>query len=235
MTLSIRKIIVGITGCLASTLASATIIYDFSPDATGADYIQTGDSGPLINNSAGVNWIENPILDTTPFRITGMDIYTWADRVSLSTEVLIKVVRSTPAGPIQTSFTSIISVIDQSGTSSIPNNGATAPDTPIDHVRAFADFGPNSIQLDGSPFIIGMSGLNSDIGALALDWNTGIPHPGRDGYLNGFDGTGAPITALFDGDLAFRLHASVPDSGPSLTLLSLGFLALAAIAKKRRC
>ncbi len=199
---------------LTSALASANIIYDFSPDATGA-HIVSGDTGPITNISTGYNWLDEPDPAApylaAPVRLTGMDIYTRNDFVSIGTEVVIRYVSGTSFN----SFTSTISIIDDEGITSSPNNQNTT--TADDHVRAFADFGSNSIITDGSMFLIGMSGYKTNIGTLMLEWTNASP-PDRDGYVIGFVPTGSPDLYPGDVDLAFRLHGTtlVPDSANSL-------------------
>lgn len=233
-----KRIIAGAFATFLSSAASAAIIYDFSPDALGAEILQA-DSGPTTNISSGVNWIEQPnpfgIPLTAPVRITGMDLYTRVDYVGIGTEVLIKYITLGASGPQLTTFEAAISIIDHEGITTSPNNGDSNPDN--DHVRAFADFGTNSFDLIDGPFIIGMSGLNSDIGALLLDYYSGINDDGRDGYLDGYDANGDPITHPADADLAFRLHGApltVPDTGSSFALLSLALLGLAISQRKRK-
>lgn len=238
MTLTLNRLSFLATATLACSLASSAIIYDFSPDALNANVLQTGDSGPAANIATGSNWVEDPLLFGTflpqPKKITGMDIYTSMDRVSIGDEVLITFIQLIGTGIQVTTFNSIISAIDFTGISENPSNIVTLPGKAF--VRAFADFGSNDITIDGDPFLIGMTGLQKDIGILTMDPATGTFHPGRDGLTPGFIGSDItfPPAQILEGDMAFRLHSSVPDNASTLLLFSLGLLAMLGCKKAVR-
>ncbi len=197
---------------IALSTASATIIWDYSPDTTGSS-----GGASWSNQASGQNFAEL-VTFATGGTITGMDIYSSENWGNLNDIVYIKIFADnggTP-GALITTLTEIISIIDTVGTSSV--NGIT---------RKFASLTNPYAYLAGS-FWIGMSGDN-EITQMSL--NTNAPENGKMAQFSGDNYSfSTPV-----GDMAFRLHSvarDVPEPAP-LALLAFGLLGMAVLRRRK--
>ncbi|MCK5425222.1 MAG: hypothetical protein KAI89_07605, partial [Emcibacter sp.] len=145
-----RSMMVIVFSIVSISTASANIIWDYSPDTTGA-------SGPnnYSNQSGAQNFLEL-VTFTSGGTITGMDIFSGDFVGNVGDSVDIKIwsnmtgslgfpIGAMPANPIVT-LNEIISVVDIEGTSSF--GGIT---------RKFAAF-TNAYSFTAGNYWIGMSG-----------------------------------------------------------------------------
>jgi len=195
--------------------ANAAIIWDYSPDTTGATY-----GGDWVNQSHWQNFAEkvNFSSNTT---VGGMDIYSGSlyGNVGDIARVRFWSDNGGVPGTLLSEFDEAISVIDTDGTATV-----------TDWRRKHVDFSTGNLLnlLANTTYWIGMSGVGYELAQGSLN----TPD---DGQMAQFDGASYAYPAPV-GDMAFRLHgegggAPVPEPGTWL-LLGSGLAGLAVFRKR---
>jgi hypothetical protein len=176
-----------------ATQAHATIIWDYSPDTTGATNVPS--SGSLSNLATGQNFFER-VLFTSDVSLTGMAIYSFSLYGSVGQNVTIRI-RSDSAGTPDASlfdFTASISAVDTEGTSVNPAFS--------NNTRKFATFTTPVNLLANTQYWIGMSGTTTELGQQGLN-GTDAPDNGR---MWRYFGTTPALDSTDSGDMAMRLY-----------------------------
>jgi hypothetical protein len=208
---------------LFATPSRAGIVWDYSPDTTGATINLFGPGDALNNYSAGQNFAERVSFASTT-SVSGMAIYSYSGYGAVGDSVVVRLWSNASGvpGALLQEVNTAVSVVDIDGTSANP---AFA-----DNTRKFASFGAFEL-LAGETYWIGMSGtLPVGIGQQTLD-GQGAPDDESYFVFNGL----APYALQDLGDLAFRLYGGSANQVPepsTLPLIALG-LAGTAIALRR--
>jgi MYXO-CTERM domain-containing protein len=197
----------------------AGIIWDYSPDTTGASVAGT----TWANKASGQNFAER-ISFVNPVLVTGMDIYTRANIPSVGQSATIRI-RADAAGipgVLLEDFVEQISIVDTVGATS------------TNRVRAHVDFTTPVLLAGLTDFWIGMSGTNSELGQSGL---VGVQAP-DDSRMYFFSGTNpASFTNTLVGDMAFRLfgeeQSTATPEPASLAIWGLGAVGIAVLGAIR--
>jgi hypothetical protein len=197
--------------------AAAAIVWDYSPATTGAD-IQPGSGYVWVNDSSAQNFSDQFLLgqDTT---LTGMDIYTRDDFLSIGQSVTVRLWsdNSGTPGTLLQNFTEALAAVDTQSAGS-----------DLSVRRSFANFVNPVSVLANTRYWIGMSGMDSELGQLTL---TGLNAPG-DNTVARFNGT-TFFTNDSIGDQAFRLHGNATAVPTPALLPGLVGMGMAAWRKRK--
>jgi len=217
MNRAIRSVAVAAAIWLASAAQAATVVWDWSPDATGAAVL----TGGLKNEIDSQHFAER-VSFASGLTLVGIDIYSidWWGYVGDPVVVSIYADGNGRPGARLETLVTQISVVDRYGA------GGPIPGGLLH--RLHADFRGVPVEA-GTGYWIGMSGWGS---TQVLAGLSGVA--GGDGKMAEFRGFENFHAVHGLGDMAFRLYAAAVPEASSAAMAAAGLLLMSGLLARRR-